>query len=59
MKHIVHKEWERKHTIPTSKIPSNLCSWLCFISSVGAFLLPQLAEFYFPSWRIFIIKARP
>ena len=24
MKHIVHKDWEQKHTIPTSKIPSNL-----------------------------------
>lgn len=25
MKHIVHKDWEQKPTIPTSKIPSNLC----------------------------------
>ena len=32
----------------------NFLSWRIFISSVGAFLLPQLAHFCFLSWRFFV-----
>jgi hypothetical protein len=31
-------------------------SWPIFISKVGRFSLPKLADFYFQSWPIFISK---